>query len=217
MSSVPARTVGGDPTTSADAEAILQKYRIRLPLTETPKPGDPALARVQNLIIGSNRMAIDAGAKQAKSLGYRPLVLSTFIQGETRDIAQMHAAIVKEILSSGRPVKPPVCVLSGGETTVTVRGTGLGGRNQGNSSSPPPPWRSMAFAPPTIFSARGHRRDRRPYQRRGSHRRRLDPRSQPRPRGSIRRRTWKQTMTPITSLNRFEALIEKAPAPREPT
>jgi len=140
----------GDPTTSADAEAILQKYRIRLPLTETPKPGDPALARVQNLIIGSNRMAIDAGAKQAKSLGYRPFVLSTFIQGETRDIAQMHAAIVKEILLSGRPAKPPVCVLSGGETTVTVRGKGLGGRNQEFVLAA-----AMALdgAPATIFSA----------------------------------------------------------------
>ena len=58
------------------------------------------------------------------------MVLSTFIEGETREIAAMHAAIVKEIHASGRPIRPPACILSGGETTVTVRGQGLGGRNQ---------------------------------------------------------------------------------------
>ena len=88
------------------------------------------LARVQNLIVGSNRLAIDAAARQARALGYRTMVLSTFIEGETREIAAMHAAIVKEILASGRPVRRPACILSGGETTVTVRGKGLGGRNQ---------------------------------------------------------------------------------------
>jgi len=119
-----------DPSTNADAERIFARYGLRLPLTETPKPGDPMFARVQNVIVGSNRMAIDASARRARMLGYRPLVLSTFIQGETRDVAQMHAAIVKEILSSGRPLRPPACILSGGETTVTVRGQGLGGRNQ---------------------------------------------------------------------------------------
>jgi hydroxypyruvate reductase len=85
---------------------------------------------VQNLIVGSNRQAVDAAATQAHSLGYHTLVLSTSIQGETRDIAFMHAAIVKEILTSGHPVRRPACILSGGETTVTLRGTGLGGRNQ---------------------------------------------------------------------------------------
>lgn len=62
--------------------------------------------------------------------GYRTLVLSTFIEGETRDIARMHAAIAKEIRASGRPMRPPACIISGGETTVTIRGNGKGGRNQ---------------------------------------------------------------------------------------
>jgi hydroxypyruvate reductase len=127
---------------------VFEKYAIRAPaavakriasgaasavggaIAETPKPSDPAFDRVQNIIVGSNRVAIHAAAEEARALGYRPLVLSTFIEGETRDIASMHAAIAKEILSSGRPVRPPVCILSGGETTVTVRGKGLGGRNQ---------------------------------------------------------------------------------------
>jgi hydroxypyruvate reductase len=81
-------------------------------------------------MVGSNRQAVDAAAKQARELGFHTIVLSTFVEGETRDVARVHAAIVKEILTSGRPVKRPACVISGGETTVTIRGTGLGGRNQ---------------------------------------------------------------------------------------
>lgn len=99
-------------------------------IDETPKPGDPCFRQTQNLVIGSNRLAVDAAAKKAKDLGYRPLVLSTFIEGETREIAAMHCAIAREILATGRPAKPPVCLISGGETTVTLRGQGLGGRNQ---------------------------------------------------------------------------------------
>lgn len=132
-----------DPTTFADAARVFERYQIRPPASvrsrissheshapETPKPGDPLFNRVQNLIIGSNRLAIDAAARQARELGYRPLVLSTSIEGETRDIAIMHAAIAREIRATGRPAREPVCILSGGETTVTVRGRGLGGRNQ---------------------------------------------------------------------------------------
>ncbi|HLX45583.1 MAG TPA: glycerate kinase [Bryobacteraceae bacterium] len=129
-----------DGSTFEDARGIFEKYAIRPPesvrervgvgVQETPKAGDPSLARVQNLIVGSNRLAIDAAAEEARALGYRTIVLSTFIEGETRDVASMHAAIVKEILSSGRPLRPPACILSGGETTVTIRGKGLGGRNQ---------------------------------------------------------------------------------------
>jgi len=129
-----------DRSTLEDARRIFEKYAIRPPdsvrerigvgAEETPKPSDPSLARVQNLIVGSNRLAIDAAAQEARALGYRTLVLSSFIEGETRDVASMHAAIVKEILASGRPVRPPACILSGGETTVTIRGKGLGGRNQ---------------------------------------------------------------------------------------
>src|SRR5258706_727898 len=142
-----------DSSTVADAHRIIEKYGLRQPppFEETPKPGDPAFVRVQNLIVGSNRQAIDAAAKQSRELGYRTLVLSTFIEGETRDVASVHAAIAREILVAGRPVRPPACILSGGETTVTVRGKGLGGRNQEFVLAA-----AMvleAFGPVTIFSA----------------------------------------------------------------
>jgi glycerate 2-kinase len=131
-----------DRSTFSDARAILAKYGIsgKVPAavqerlsgsaSETPKPGGRIFEKVQNLIVGSNRLAVDAAAQQARALGYHTLVLSTFIEGETRDVARVHAAIAKEIRATGRPVKPPACVISGGETTVTIRGTGLGGRNQ---------------------------------------------------------------------------------------
>ena len=131
-----------DRSTYTDAKAIFRKYGIfeRLPASvrdridgdapETPKPADPVFDQVQNLVVGSNRLAVDAAAAEARNLGFHTLVLSTFIEGETRDVARMHAAIAKEILASGKPVRPPACVISGGETTVTIRGQGLGGRNQ---------------------------------------------------------------------------------------
>ena len=120
-----------DRSTVADAELILGRYGIKSPpLRESPKPGDPAFERVQNLIVGSNALAVTAAAQEAKRLGYRTLVLSTFVEGETRDVARVHAAIAKEVLASGRPVRAPACIISGGETTVTIRGSGLGGRNQ---------------------------------------------------------------------------------------
>jgi hydroxypyruvate reductase len=135
-----------DPTTFGDALAVLAKYGLtaRVPravldrlergargdLPDTPKPGDPCFRRVSNIVVGSNALAVDAAARQARALGYRALVLSTTIEGETRDVARMHAAILREIRSSGRPARPPACVISGGETTVTLRGEGLGGRNQ---------------------------------------------------------------------------------------
>jgi glycerate 2-kinase len=135
-----------DASTFSDARAVLEKYGIletvpaavrtrieaglRGGVPETPKPGDPAFTRTQNLVVGSNRLAVDAAARKARELGLRPLVLSTRIEGETRDVARMHAAIARESLAAGQPVKPPVCIISGGETTVTIRGSGLGGRNQ---------------------------------------------------------------------------------------
>ena len=113
-----------DPTTVADAAAVLKRYRIPIPkLAETPKHRVAA----QNVIVGSNRQSIDAAAKKARELGYRPIVFSTTIDGETRDIARMHAAIVREMIAEGGR---NVCFLSGGETTVTLHGKGLGGRNQ---------------------------------------------------------------------------------------
>jgi len=113
-----------DTTTLADAAAVLKRYSIPLPsLTETPK----ARVAAQNVIVGSNRQSIEAAAKKARELGYETIVLSTTIDGETRDIARMHAAIARETIAQGRR---RVCFLSGGETTVTLRGKGLGGRNQ---------------------------------------------------------------------------------------
>jgi hydroxypyruvate reductase len=135
-----------DESTFGTARAILARYGLlpKLPqavlrrieegfeglVEETPKRGDPVFRKTHNLVVGSNRLAVDAAAKKARALGYRTLVLSTFIEGETRDVARMHAALLKEVRASARPVKPPCCLISGGETTVTIRGAGLGGRNQ---------------------------------------------------------------------------------------
>jgi glycerate 2-kinase len=131
-----------DESTFADALAVLDRYRIRAKvpgpvrdrleagergeIPETPKQ----LKHVQNAIVGSNRLAVDAAERMAKKLGYRTLVLATTIEGETRDVARMHAAMAREIVASGRPARRPACLLSGGETTVTLHGNGLGGRNQ---------------------------------------------------------------------------------------
>jgi len=113
-----------DSTTVADAAAVLKRYSVPSPnLSETPKTRVAA----HNVIVGSNRQSIDAAAKKARDLGYQTIVLSTTIDGETRDIARMHAAIARETIAHGRR---RVCFLSGGETTVTLRGKGLGGRNQ---------------------------------------------------------------------------------------
>jgi glycerate 2-kinase len=135
-----------DASTFQSAWQVIEKYALqdRIPsvvrhrleagllgeIDETPKPGEACFRRVQNVIVGSNRLAVDAAARAARARGYRPVVLSTLIEGETRDIASMHAAILKEAIASGRPARPPVCFISGGETTVTLRGEGLGGRNQ---------------------------------------------------------------------------------------
>jgi glycerate 2-kinase len=135
-----------DLSTFLDAAGVLDRYGIRdkVPapvrarieqggagaLDETPKPGDPLFARVRNTVVGGNRLALDAAAHHARQLGFRTLVLSSAIAGETREIARMHAAIAREVAESGRPVRPPACIITGGETTVTLRGDGLGGRNQ---------------------------------------------------------------------------------------
>ena len=82
------------------------------------------------MIVGSNQKSLEAAARKAKELGYRTLILASTIEGETRDVARMHAAIARQIRVSGQPVRPPACIVSGGETTVTIRGEGKGGRNQ---------------------------------------------------------------------------------------
>jgi hydroxypyruvate reductase len=135
-----------DPSTFADALAVLDRYKIRkrVPVSvrqrlesgargeiaETPKPSDAVFKRVRNVIVGSNRLAMDAAAKRARELGFRTLVLASEIEGETRDVAHMHAAIARETVLHNNPVRPPACYITGGETTVTLKGSGLGGRNQ---------------------------------------------------------------------------------------
>lgn len=99
-------------------------------LPETPKEGDPAFDRVFNFIVGSNILALEAAQRAAGSLGYKTLVLSSMVEGETREVARVHTAIAKEVLKTKHPIPPPACIVTGGETTVTIRGKGLGGRNQ---------------------------------------------------------------------------------------
>lgn len=135
-----------DPGTFQDCIDIINRYQIgnRLPervinhiragaageIAETPKPGDPVFADSHNRIIGSNIEALSAAAKKAASLGYRPMILSSMIEGNTRDAALFHTAVAKEIRRTGNPIPVPACLLSGGETTVRITGKGRGGRNQ---------------------------------------------------------------------------------------
>jgi len=133
-----------DTTSFGEALAIVQKYGVTVPaavterlqagaqgrIPDTPKPGDPLFRNVENLIIANNRLLVDAAATRARALGFGTVILGTEVQGEARDVAGFFAAIAREIASTGNPGKPPVCVLAAGETTVTVRGKGAGGRNQ---------------------------------------------------------------------------------------
>jgi len=128
-----------DPTTCTDALAILKKYSISEPpaalehlrrgCDETPKPGDPRLARAEARLIGAPQASLEAAAEAARGAGVSPLILSDAIEGEARDVALVHAAIARQIATHGQPARAPCVLLSGGETTVTVRGQGRGGRN----------------------------------------------------------------------------------------
>jgi glycerate 2-kinase len=97
---------------------------------ETPKPRDPLFRRVVTRVIGGNRASVEAAAREARRQGLRPLVLTTRLEGEAREVSRALVAVLRECVESGRPAPPPVCLLAGGETTVTVRGDGRGGRNQ---------------------------------------------------------------------------------------
>lgn len=128
-----------DASTCAEALAILHKYGIAIPdsvarhLTsgdgETPKPGDPRFARNTHHVMATAQDALEAAAACARAAGVTPYILSDRIEGEARDIGAMHAAIARQIVARGQPFAAPCVVLSGGETTVTVRGSGRGGRN----------------------------------------------------------------------------------------
>jgi len=125
-----------DHSTFAEARAILARYKIKPAkaiarhLERASKENPVRLENTRTLIVGANRLAVDAAAIEAERRGYRPLVLSTTIEGETQDVARMHASIAREVTESDRPVAAPACLISGGETTVTLDGDGLGGRNQ---------------------------------------------------------------------------------------
>ena len=135
-----------DPSTFEEACEILKKYdllneiapsiRRHLQLgregkaEETPKPQEAVFERVYNSLLGSNILALRAAKEEATALGFNTLILSSSIEGETREAARFHTAIAKEMISSGNPIRRPACILSGGETTVTIKGKGLGGRNQ---------------------------------------------------------------------------------------
>ncbi len=128
-----------DPTTFAEALAIVEKYRITEPQAaiqylqtatkETPKPGDPRLATNQVHMIATPQMSLEAAAQFARSQGITPLILGDALEGEARDVALVHAGIAKQVLRHGQPINRPCLLLSGGETTVTVKGAGRGGRN----------------------------------------------------------------------------------------
>jgi glycerate 2-kinase len=128
-----------DSGTCADALAILRRHAIEIPANvrrvlesgdgETPKPGDPRFARNSCHIIASAQIALDAAAAAARAAGITPYILSDEIEGEAKDIALMHAAMARAVSLRGQPFGTPCVILSGGETTVTVRGNGRGGRN----------------------------------------------------------------------------------------
>lgn len=135
-----------DKSTFYDCMKIFEKYHLKKKLPEsvlnhikngvngtvpeTPKTEDPIFEEVRSLIIGSNIEALIAAKEKATALGYNTLVLSSMIEGDTCYAAHVHAAVAKEIIQSGNPVKTPACILTGGETTVDIRGKGTGGRNQ---------------------------------------------------------------------------------------
>ena len=135
-----------DSSSFADALEVLRRHHLedRAPaavvahlrrgvageIQDTPGADHAALARVHNCIIGSNELAAEAAAARAEELGLRCLVLSTFVQGEAREVARVYAAMLREQRLRGGPLPRPACLIAGGETTVTIRGEGKGGRNQ---------------------------------------------------------------------------------------
>ena len=133
-----------DPTRYQDALAVLTEYDIIPPvsvrerlaagaageLPETPGPGDPAFDCVSHHLIANAGTAARAARAVAQEAGYNALLLSTRIRGESREAALTHVAIGEEICASNQPIDPPAAIISAGETTVTIRGTGTGGPNQ---------------------------------------------------------------------------------------
>lgn len=139
MSAVASGPTVPDPTTFADARAILAKYNVDVPpavarhlaaaVDETPKPGHPRLARAQATLIASPQTSLEAAAATARRLGVTPLILGDALEGEAREVGFVMAGLAKQVRRFGQPAIPPCVLISGGETTVTVRGSGEGGRN----------------------------------------------------------------------------------------
>lgn len=135
-----------DESTFEEAWAVLERYGLlaeappaivahlargrRGEVAETPKADDLAVARVQNVVVASNRLAAEAALERARSLGMQAMLLSTYVEGEAREVGRVFAGIARELAIHGRPLARPACIVAGGETTVTIRGAGLGGRNQ---------------------------------------------------------------------------------------
>jgi glycerate 2-kinase len=128
-----------DPSTCAQARAILERYRIAVPEAverlldsgegETLKPGDLRLTNTETHIIAAPQMALEAAAQVAREAGLTPYILGDSLEGEARDVGKTLAGIARQVAMRGQPFEPPCVLLSGGETTVTVRGPGRGGRN----------------------------------------------------------------------------------------
>ncbi|MGC0151863.1 glycerate kinase type-2 family protein [Chromobacterium vaccinii] len=128
-----------DPGSYADARAVVARYGLDLPPAvqalldaepdETPKPGDPRLAHAEYRMIATPQLALRAAAAEAERLGLNVLLLGDSIEGEAREAARVHAGIARQIAAHGAPVARPAVILSGGETSVTLRGRGRGGRN----------------------------------------------------------------------------------------
>jgi len=129
----------GDPTTCADALRIVRRYAMSLPpaalellesgSAESVKPDDPRLAGASVRIIAAPQMALEAAADQARRAGVTPFILGDAIEGEAREVGKVMAGIAQQVARRSQPFQPPCVLLSGGETTVTVRGGGKGGRN----------------------------------------------------------------------------------------
>ena len=128
-----------DPSTFADARAVLEKYGISQPRSviehlkraadETPKPGDYRFANAQTIMIATPQLSLEAAASVARRAGVAPLILGDALEGEAREVGRVMAGIARQTALRGQPVPPPVVLLSGGETTVTLKGSGRGGRN----------------------------------------------------------------------------------------
>jgi hydroxypyruvate reductase len=129
----------GDPSSCADALEILARYGIDVSAQvraildsgrgESLKPGDPRLARTEVRMIATPQMALEAAAAVARRAGVNPMILGDSIEGEAREVGKVMAGIARQVVRHGQPVVAPCVLLSGGETTVTVRGSGRGGRN----------------------------------------------------------------------------------------